>query len=101
MNFWSFWYFHIPNFVLAALMYTLIGRLVLGIFVPEDWDNYIWRFFRKVTDPAVRVVRYVTPSVFTHVVTIVFAILWLMAIRILYFVALADAGLAPVARQGG
>ena len=26
--FWSYWYFHIPNFVLAAVMYTLLGRLV-------------------------------------------------------------------------
>ena len=22
----TYWYFHLPNFVLAALMYTLLGR---------------------------------------------------------------------------
>ncbi len=53
---WTYWYFHIPNFVLAALVYTLIGRFVLGFFVPENWDNYIWRAFRRLTDPVVQVV---------------------------------------------
>ena len=95
MNFWSYWYFHIPNFVLAAIMYTLIGRLVLGFFVPENWDNYIWRFFRLVTDPFVKVVRFVTPQVLSHTVVVVFGILWLMAIRLVYLVTLINLGLGP------
>ena len=37
---WSYWYFHIPNFILAALFYTLIGRLVLGMFV----GKFVFRF---------------------------------------------------------
>ncbi len=95
MNFWSYWYFHIPNFVLAAIMYTLIGRLVLGFFVPENWDNYIWRFFRLVTDPFVKLVRFVTPQVLSHTVVVVFGILWLMAIRLVYLVTLINLGLGP------
>ena len=27
------WYFHLPNFILAALMYTLLGRALLGLIV--------------------------------------------------------------------
>lgn len=100
MNFWSYWYFHIPNFILAALMYTLLGRFALGLFVPENWDNYIWRFFKAVTDPVLRLVRAVTPQVLQQPVVIVFGVLWLMLARIVYFVALANAGLAPVAAQG-
>ena len=61
-DFWSYWYFHIPNFVLAAVMYTLLGRLVLGLVVPENWDNYIWRAFKAITDPVLKVVRFVTPK---------------------------------------
>lgn len=95
MNFWSYWYFHIPNFVLAAVMYTLIGRLVLGFFVPENWDNYIWRFFRLITDPFVKVVRFVTPQLLSHTVVIVFAVLWTMAIRLVYLVTLINLGLGP------
>ncbi len=26
----TYWYFHLPNFILAALMYTLLGRALLG-----------------------------------------------------------------------
>jgi hypothetical protein len=99
-GFWSYWYFHIPNFVLAAAMYTLLGRLFLGFFVPENWDNFIWRGFRLLTDPVVRVVRFITPEVLAHPVVLVFAALWLMALRLAYFVFLFNAGLAPTTATG-
>jgi hypothetical protein len=99
-GFWSYWYFHLPNFVLAAVMYTVIGRLILGFFVPENWDNFIWRGFRFVTDPTVRAVRYLTPGVLAQPVVLIFAALWLMALRIAYFVMLFNAGLAPGAVPG-
>jgi len=95
--FWSYWYFHVPNFVLAAIMYTMLGRLVLGFFVPETWDNFIWRGFRLVTDPVVRVVRFITPDVLAQPVVLVFAALWLMALRLGYFLFLFNAGLTPAA----
>ena len=99
-EFWPYWYFHLPNFVLAALMYTLMGRLLLGLFVPENWDNYIWRFFKAATDPVVRVVRYITPDVLTHIVVMVFGVLWLMALRLVLFVALFNLGLMPGSGNG-
>ena len=98
-DFWAYWYFHIPNFILAALLYTLLGRLILGLFAPRpDWDNYIWRFFRRVTDPVLAVVGFVTPAIIPQVVVIIFAALWIMALRVAYLVALMNLGLAP---QGG
>jgi uncharacterized protein YggT (Ycf19 family) len=99
-GFWSYWYFHLPNFVLAAVMYTVIGRLALGFFVPENWDNFIWRGFCTVTDPVVRAVRYVTPSVLAQPIVLVFAALWLTALRLGYFVILFNAGLTPGAATG-
>jgi uncharacterized protein YggT (Ycf19 family) len=99
-EFWSYWYFHTPNFVLAAIMYTLLGRLALGLFVPDNWDNYIWRFFKTVTDPFVRVVRYVTPDVLGQPIVLIFGALWLMAIRVAYLLALIKFGLGPVANPG-
>ena len=53
----AYWYFHIPNFILAALMYTMLGRALLGLMVDADSPNYIWRFFCSVTDPVVAVIR--------------------------------------------
>jgi hypothetical protein len=99
-QFWSYWYFHLPNFVLAAVMYTLLGRLVLGFLVPEDWDNFIWRGFRLVTNPVVRAVRFLTPDVLAQPVVLIFAALWLMALRVAYFVFLFNAGLAPATAAG-
>jgi uncharacterized protein YggT (Ycf19 family) len=99
-DFWSYWYFHIPNFILAALMYTLMGRLLLGLVVPDGWDNYIWRFFKASTDPVLGVVRVATPSILTQPVVIIFAVLWLMALRVAYLVLLLNLGIAPLASQG-
>lgn len=98
--FWSYWYFHLPNFVLAALMYTLVARVALGLFVPENWDNYIWRFFKTITDPVVRAVRYITPDVLPNGIVLVFAALWLMVLRLAFFVILLNLGLAPTANPG-
>jgi uncharacterized protein YggT (Ycf19 family) len=101
MAFWSYWYFHIPNFVLAALMYTLMGRMVLGLFVPADWDNYIWRFFQRLTDPLLKLVRAITPAILSHGVVMVFGVLWLMVLRLAFFLVLLRLGLAPISGQGG
>ena len=99
-DFWAYWYFHIPNFILAAVMYTLMGRLPLSLFVPDDWDNYIWRFFKTATDPFLRIVRTITPSILTQPAVIIFGVLWLMALRVGYLVLLVNFGIAPPASQG-
>ena len=31
-SFWSLWYFQLPNFVLAVVMYTMLGRALLNLF---------------------------------------------------------------------
>src|SRR5204862_3858872 len=58
----SYWYYHLPNFVLAAMMYTLLGRVLLSLFVEPESSNYIWRFFCRPTAPVVAVVVSVTPK---------------------------------------
>lgn len=99
-GFWSFWYFHIPNFILAAIMYTLIGRLLLSFFVADDWNNYIWRAFKRITDPALRLVASITPAVLPAQVVLIFAALWLMTIRVAYVIILLRLGLAPTVAGG-
>lgn len=91
----QYWYFHLPNFVLAAVMYTLLGRLALSFFVPPDWKNYIWRAFVAITDPVVKATRLITPQVLPHVVVLIFAVLWLMLLRIGLFAFLANLDLLP------
>ena len=78
----TYWYFHLPNFVLAALMYTLLGRVLLGLFVEPDSPNYIWRFFCRITDPVVALVALVTPKAAAPVVIWLFGFVWLFWLRV-------------------
>jgi YggT family protein len=79
----SLWYFHLPNFILAALMYTLLGRAVLGLVVGPDSLNYIWRFFCRITDPVVAVIAVVTPRAVAPIVVWLFGVVWLFWLRVL------------------
>jgi hypothetical protein len=89
------WYFHLPNFVLAALMYTLLGRAILGLVIEHDSQNYIWRFFCRLTDPVVRAVAVVTPKAAAPVILWLFAFVWLFWLRVAFFMLFAASGLTP------
>ncbi len=78
----TYWYFHLPNFVLAALMYTLLGRALLGLIVEPDSSNYIWRFFCRITDPFVALIAPVTPKAAAPVVVWLFGVVWLFWLRV-------------------
>ena len=91
------WWFHLPNFVLAALMYTMLGRFILGFFYPPDSTNYIWRAFVRITDPVVRVVQVVTPRAVPHMLLLLFAAVWLLTARVALLILLASVGQMPTA----
>jgi YggT family protein len=94
-SFLSFWYFHLPNFILAALMYTLLGRVLLGFIVEPDSKNYIWRFFCRITDPFVALVAYVTPQAAAPVIVWLFGVVWLFWLRVLLLYGFLAAGAVP------
>lgn len=91
----SGWAFQLPNFVLAALMYTLLGRFLLSFFFGPASTNYIWRAFVRMTDPVLRVVGAITPRAVPDVVILAFGVLWLLVARIALFAAFAAAGAMP------
>ncbi len=80
--FLTHWYFQVPNFVLAALMYTLLGRALLGLMVQPDSTNYIWRAFCRLTDPVVALLSFVTPKATAPVVVWLFGVVWLFWLRV-------------------
>lgn len=94
-SFFSYWYFHIPNLVLAALIYTLIGRYILSILFRKKPDVVILRAFATITDPVLKAVRTITPAVVPNGVIMVFAIAWLMAARMFWFLTCVATGMAP------
>ena len=93
------WYYQLPDYVLAILMYTLLGRVVLGLIVDAESTNYIWRAFCRITDPVAALVALVTPKAVPPVVIWLFGVVWLFWLRVLLLVGLASLGL--MSRSGG
>jgi hypothetical protein len=79
---WSFWYFQLPNFILAAVMYTLLGRVLLGLIVAPDSSNYVWRFFCRITDPFIALISPLTPKAAAPVVVWLLGVVWLFWLRV-------------------
>ncbi len=94
-SFLTYWYFHLPNFILAALMYTMLGRVLLGLFVDPDSPNYIWRFFCRITDPVLAILALVTPKATQPVVLWLFGFVWMFWLRVLMLYLFLVLGLAP------
>lgn len=86
------WYFHLPNYVLAILLWTMVGRFILGLFVHPDWPHPIWQAFRRVTDPVLRLTGRLSPSFMVEPLLPLVAIFYLFLLRILLqFVMLPEA----------
>ncbi len=94
-NFLAYWYYYLPDYVLAVLMYTVLGRAVLSLFLDADSQNYIWRFFCNLTDPVISTVGVVTPKVAAPVILWLFSFVWLFWLRLVLRIVYAVAGLLP------
>ena len=52
----------ISDYLLGVVMWTLIGRFAMGIFLPEDSTFFFMKFFVKSTNPILKVFKPITPS---------------------------------------
>ena len=50
------------DYLLGALMWTLIGRSAMNLFLPINSDFFFMRMFVRMTDPVLRLFRPVTPG---------------------------------------
>ncbi len=50
------------DYILGMVMWTLIGRFAMGIFLPEDSSFFFMRVFVKYTNPLIRIFRPITPG---------------------------------------
>jgi len=50
------------DYALGMIMYTLIARFAMGLFLPADSTFFFSRIFVKYTDPLIRWFKPVTPS---------------------------------------
>jgi uncharacterized protein YggT (Ycf19 family) len=52
----------ILDYVLGMIMWTLIGRFGMRLFLPEESKLFFSRFFIRVTDPLLRLFAPITPG---------------------------------------
>ncbi len=55
-------YILILDYILGSIMWTLIGRTVLDLFISADSPMVIARVFRQLTDPLIRLFDRLTPK---------------------------------------
>lgn len=91
----EYWYFHLPNYIVSVLIYTLFGRFLLSFFVLPDSSNYIWRFFCRLTDPVMGPVRRITPGFVMELFLPLVAAFWLFVLRFGFYLVMLSNGWAP------
>lgn len=50
------------DYLLGVVMWTLIGRFGMRLFLPEESKFFFSRFFIQVTDPLLRLFEPITPG---------------------------------------
>ncbi len=92
-SFAIYWWYHIPNLMLAALIYTVVGRYLLELLFAKKQDAVILKVFRAVTDPVVNLVQAITPRVVPRGLVVVFTVFWLMSVRLFWFLTAVAYGM--------
>ena len=52
----------IVDYILGTVMWTLIGRSAMNLFLPETSDFFFMKIFVRTTDPLLRLFKPITPS---------------------------------------
>jgi len=50
------------DYLLGVIMWTLIGRSAMRIFLPENSSFFFMRFFVRATDPLLKLFAPITPA---------------------------------------
>ncbi len=50
------------DYLLGAVMWTLIGRVAMNFFLPINSDFFFMKVFVRATDPLIRLFRPITPG---------------------------------------
>jgi uncharacterized protein YggT (Ycf19 family) len=80
LNFLPLWVIVI-DYILGMVMWTLIGRSAMNIFLPEDSSFFFMRIFVKLTDPVIRVFRPITPGFLVPIMVPLFVAWFFFLVR--------------------
>ena len=50
------------DYTLGVVMWTLIGRTAMNVFLPIDSSFFFMRFFVRATEPLIRLFKPITPG---------------------------------------
>jgi YggT family protein len=88
--------FWIANYALAMVFWSLIGRFLLGFFVPQlQPSNYVWRGFYWLTEWSVWLTRWITPLAVRPLLMPLVAGFWVFHLRVALFFIFAGLGMLP------
>jgi YggT family protein len=92
-SFLAHWYYHVPDVILAMLIYLLIARLALGLIMRADRGRLVVSALDRITDPVLAGVGAITPRIVPLPLVIVIAVVWLAALRLALFIAVTAKGI--------
>ena len=72
------------DYVTGAIMWTLIGRTAMNVFLPIDSPFFFMRMFVKLTDPFIRIFRPITPGFLEEAIVPLF-VAWFFFMFRFYF----------------
>lgn len=74
-------YILIIDYLLGVVMWTLLGRAVLDVFVGPESTMVIAKVFRQITQPAIRLFSKITPAFLVQSLIPVYVAWWLFMVR--------------------
>ena len=69
------------DYLLGIVMWTLIGRAVLDLFISPQNDMVIARVFRQTTDPVIKIFKKITPSFLVPILIPIYVAWWFYMLR--------------------
>jgi hypothetical protein len=91
-NFVAHWYYHVPDLILLALICLLVARLLLMVVRLGESSAVPVRILNGITGPVLGVVGAITPRVMPPAFVVVFAVVWLVTLRLALFIAVTARG---------
>jgi hypothetical protein len=85
------WYFYIPHYLLLAAIVLILCRLALSVAISRNSTNILWR----ITEPLMRITRFITPVGVPEPVALLFCALWLMVLRVQFILTMDAWRLLP------
>jgi hypothetical protein len=87
----TYWYLQVPNLVVLAMVALLIVQLALMPVLSNHAG--IMRLVGAITRPVMATVGFLTPRIVPQAGVIVCAVIWLMAVRTILFMAALAMGI--------